>query len=226
MFFGLCNAPATFQVFVNHIFKDLINEELILLYLDDLMIFSEDDAQHESTSKCVFKILWENRLYLKLKKCEFNVESVTFLGHVLGNRELNVDPKKSSAVATWPALSDKKELRQFLSMGNWLRRFIPGYSRIVRLLTKLTGNNLWNWRLEEQHAFEEIRAKLSNPPTLALPTDDNPFRVKVDASGFATGGVLLQEQEGRWQPIVYLSQAMTDTEWNYEIYNKEMMAII
>ena len=142
MFFGLCNTPATFQVFINHIFKELINKELILLYLDDLMIFSEDDDQHESMTKRVFKILRKNRLYLKPEKCEFDVKSVTFLEHVLGNRELNMDPKKSSMVAAWPILSDKKELRQFLSMGNWLRRFVLRYSKIIRPLTKLTGNAL------------------------------------------------------------------------------------
>ena len=118
MFFGLCNTPAMFQAFVNHIFKDLIDKELILLYLNDLMIFSEDNAQHESTTRRVFEILWENRLYLKPEKCKFNVESVTFLGHVLRNGELNVDPKKSSVVTVWPTPSDKKELRQFLSIGN------------------------------------------------------------------------------------------------------------
>ena len=120
MFFGLCNAPATFQTFVNEIFRDLIGTGKVVIYLDDILIFSEDAEEHKRLVKQVFKILKDNKLYLKPSKCEFDVSTVKFLGYILGNGGVRMDPKKVDAVKDWPPPKNKNQLQQFLGLGNWL----------------------------------------------------------------------------------------------------------
>ena len=226
MFFGLCNAPATFQTFMNHIFHDLIAKGVVVVYLDDILIFSDDLEEHRRRIQQVFEILRTNHLFLKPQKCEFEVNRVKYLGHIIGNGEVRMDPKKTQAVKEWPAPQNVKELQQFLGLGNWLRRFVKGYSAIVKPLTSLTGKAEWKWEAEQQAAFEELKEKLTSPPVLAIPNEKDPFRVEADASDFATGGVLLQQQEGVWRIIAYRSEALSEAERNYEIYDKEMLAIV
>ena len=137
-----------------------------------------------------------------------------------------MDPKKIDAVHDWPAPRNVHELQQFLGLGNWLRRFVQGYSSIVKPLTSLTGKANWKWEAEQQAAFDELKTCLCNPPVLTIPDNDGAFRVEADASDFATGGVLLQNQEGKWRVIAYRSSTFSDAERNYEIYDKEMLAIV
>ena len=137
-----------------------------------------------------------------------------------------MDPKKIAAVKEWPVPRNLKELQQFLGLGNWLRRFIKDYSGIVKPLTSLTGKAEWNWTIDAQEAYEELKERLCNPPVLMIPNGEGPFRVEADASGFATGGVLLQKQEGKWHIVAYRSSTLSDAERNYEIYDKEMLAIV
>ncbi|KAL5512271.1 hypothetical protein ACEPAG_3556 [Sanghuangporus baumii] len=226
MFFGLCNAPATFQGFMNNIFRELIHEGVVIIYLDDILIFSNTLEEHRERTRRVFEILRKNKLFLKPQKCEFEVSTVKYLGHIIGNGEVRMDPKKTIAVQEWPVPKNVHELQQFLGLGNWLRRFVEGYSSVVKPLTSLTGKAEWKWGEEEQRAFEELKERLSSPPVLAIPNNDDPFRVEADASDFATGGVLLQKQEGKWKVIAYRSSTLLDAERNYEIYDKEMLAIV
>ncbi|KAL5497679.1 hypothetical protein ACEPAH_2610 [Sanghuangporus vaninii] len=137
-----------------------------------------------------------------------------------------MDPKKMIAVQEWPIPKNVHEVQQFLGLGNWLRRFVEGYSLVVKPLTSLTGKAEWRWGEEQQKAFEELKERLSSPPVLTIPNNDDPFRVEADASDFATGGVLLQKQEGKWKVIAYRSSTLLDAERNYEIYDKEMLAIV
>ena len=137
-----------------------------------------------------------------------------------------MDPKKVAAVQDWPPPKNVHELQQFLGLGNWLRRFVKGYSSIVKPLTTLTGKMDWRWNQEQQSAFERLKECLCNPPVLAIPDDKGQFRVEADASDFATGGVLLQQQAGKWRVGAYRSSTFSDAERNYEIYDKEMLAIV
>ncbi|KAL5498599.1 hypothetical protein ACEPAH_1953 [Sanghuangporus vaninii] len=226
MFFGLCNAPATFQGFMNDIFREMIHEGIVIIYLDDILIFSNDLEEHRKRTRRVFEILRQNGLFLKPQKCEFEVDTVKYLGHIIGNGEVKMDPKKVAAVQEWPVPRNVRELQQFLGLGNWLRRFVKDYSSVVKPLTSLTGKVEWKWGKEEQDAFEELKRRLSSPPVLAIPNAEDPFRVEADASDFATGGVLLQKQEGRWKVIAYRSSTFLEAERNYEIYDKEMLAIV
>ena len=118
MFFELCNAPATFQTFINEIFKDLIGTGKVVIYLDDILIFSKDAKEHKHLVKQVFKILKDNKLYLKPSKCEFNVSTVKFLRYILENGEVRMDPKKVNTVKDWPPPKNKNQLQQFLGLEN------------------------------------------------------------------------------------------------------------
>lgn len=145
MFFGLCNAPATFQAFVNEIFKELIHQDVIVIYLDNILIFSRELHTHREIVCEVMCILRKHRLFLKPQKCEFEVPTVKYLGHIIGNGEVRMDPKKIEALRDWLAPRNVHELQQFLGLGNWLRRFVQGYSSIVKPLTSLTGKVDWKW---------------------------------------------------------------------------------
>ena len=212
MFFGLCNAPATFQRFMNDIFRELILEGSVVIYLDDILIFSKDKEEHHRLVKRVFDVLQEHKLYLKPEKCEFDRDHVTYLGHIIGNGQIRMDPKNVKAVSDWPEPKNVKELQQFLGLGNWLRRFVKDYSAIVRPMTKLTGKVDWQWEGEQRQAFAELKQRLCNPPVLAIPNDEDPFRIETDASDYATGGVLLQKQEGLWKVVAYRSSTLHDAE--------------
>ncbi|KAL5524961.1 hypothetical protein ACEPAF_8830 [Sanghuangporus sanghuang] len=137
-----------------------------------------------------------------------------------------MDPKKMAAVQDWPVLKNVHELQQFLGLGNWLRRFVKDYSLVIKPLTTLMGKVEWKWGKDEQAAFKELKHRLSSPPMLAIPNNEDPFRVEADASDFATGGVLLQKQDGKWKVITYQSLTFLEAEQNYEIYNKEMLTIV
>ncbi|KAL5537298.1 hypothetical protein ACEPAF_1121 [Sanghuangporus sanghuang] len=137
-----------------------------------------------------------------------------------------MDPKKTAAVQDWPVLKNVHKLQQFLGLGNWLRHFVKDYSLVIKPLTTLMGKVEWKWGKEEKAAFEELKHRLSSPPVLAIPNNKDPFQVEADASDFATGGVLLQKQDGKWKVIAYWSSTFLDAERNYEIYDKEMLAIV
>ncbi|KAL5520967.1 hypothetical protein ACEPAF_2970 [Sanghuangporus sanghuang] len=137
-----------------------------------------------------------------------------------------MDLKKTTAVQEWPIPRNVHELQQFLGLGNWLQRFVKDYSSIVKPLTGLTGKVEWKWGEEEQRAFEELKSRLSSPSVLAIPNKEGPFQVEADASDFASGGVLLQRQDDKWKVIAYRSSTFLEAEHNYEIYDKEMLAIV
>ena len=137
-----------------------------------------------------------------------------------------MDPQKVAAVQEWPEPTNKKELQQFIGFVNYYRRFIKGFSGIAKPLHVLTGNTDWKWEEGEQKAFEQLKQAITNEPVLAVPTDDDQFRVEADSSNFANGAVLSQLINGKWRPIAYRSQALSPTERNYEIYDRELLAIV
>ena len=154
------------------------------------------------------------------KKCKFHQTKVDYLGVILSQNSVEADPTKIKGVANWPEPRDRREVRQFLGFCNFYRRFIPGFAKVAKPLTELTGKKEWKWRDEEKDAFNKLKSKMINPPILAIPDSKKKMRLETDASGYAIGGVLSQQQEDdSWKPIAYLSRAMNETERNYEIYN-------
>src|SRR3979490_3575358 len=226
MFFGLTNSPVTFQMMMNEIFHELINKGCISTYIDNIMIYLTDLEEHRSTVKRVLALLQEHDLYLKPEKCEFEKEKVEYLGLVVSEGKVEMDPVKVEGVSRWPVPKTKNELQQFLGFVNFYRRFIQGFANIAKPLHELTGNKAWNWGPEQLKSFQALKAAVTAAPILAFPTDEDLFRVEADSSDFASGAILLQMQEGIWKPVAYMSKVLNDVERNYDIHNKEMLAIM
>ncbi len=140
-----------------------------------------------------------------------------------------MDPVKVAAVAEWPQPREKKEVQSFLGFANFYRRFIEGFSQVARPLFDLTKKDaLFRWSPECDVAFEELKKRIVSAPVLVLPNDRQPFRIKSDSSNFASGGVLqqLSEDDGKWHPVAFLSKSLTPVERNYDVHDKELLAIV
>ena len=171
-------------------------------------------------------ILQKNRLYLKPEKCDFEQEVIEYLGLIISQNKIEVDPIKIAGIKEWPIPKNLKETQSFLGFCNFYRRFIKEYSHIIKPMTRLTGKMQWRWSDEQQKAFERLKEALCTAPCLKILDDIGKFRLEADASEGAVGAVLSQEQEGKMHPIAYFSKSLNDTERNYKIYDKEMLGIM
>ena len=229
MFFGLTNSLATFQTMMNDIFRELVAEGTVVVYIDDILIFTETVEEHREVTRQVLKLLEENQLYLKPDKCEFERTRVEYLGVIISHNSVEMDPAKIAGVAEWPVPSTKKEVQSFLGFTNFYRRFIRDFSHHARPLFDLTKNDVkWHWSAEEQSAFDTLKGLITSAPILASLDNTRPFRIEADSSDFATGAVLSQQSpdDGTWHPVAFLSKSLSAVERNYEIHDKEMLAII
>ncbi|XP_054818995.1 uncharacterized protein LOC129318287 [Prosopis cineraria] len=219
--FGLTNAPATFCTLMNKIFDPYL-DRFVVVYLDDIVVYSNTLEEHVEHLQIVFKTLRENELYVKKEKCSFAMEEVSFLGHVISHGCLKMDEKKVQAIKEWEPPTSVAELRSFLVLVNYYRRFIKCYSARAAPLTELLKKNkCWTWMEECQRAFEDLKAAVMEEPVLILPDFSKTFEVHTDASNFAIGGVLMQERH----PIAFESCKLNDTEKRYMVQEKEMTAI-
>jgi hypothetical protein len=228
MLFGLTNSPATFQALMNTIFADLVAAGKVAVYLDDILVYSTTPDEHRAITHDVLQRLLAHDLYLRPEKCEFAQEQIEYLGLIVGDGKVTMDPVKVDAITSWPAPRNLRDLRAFLGFANFYRRFIKDFAKLARPLNNLTKKDTaWDWGSPQKQAFQSLKDMFSNQPILAMWEPDRPTRLEVDASGYATGGVLLQKLEDNlWHPIAFRSQSMIDAERNYEIYDKEMLAII
>ncbi|RVW27175.1 Retrovirus-related Pol polyprotein from transposon 17.6 [Vitis vinifera] len=219
--FGLTNAPATFCTLMNKIFHPYL-DKFVVVYLDDIVIYSNTLKEHEHLRK-VFKILRQNELYVKKEKCSFAKEEVSFLGHRIRDGKLMMDNSKVKAIQEWDPPTKVPQLRSFLGLVNYYRRFIKGYSaRAAPLTDLLKKNKAWEWDERCQQAFEDLKKAVTEEPVLALPDHTKVFEVHTDASDFAIGGVLMQERH----PIAFESRKLNDAERRYTVQEKEMTAIV
>ena len=175
MFFGLTNSLATFQLFMNHIFKELILKDKVSVYINNILIYLMDIDEHQKVTEQVLQILQDNNLYLKPAKCEFEKEEVEYLRVIIGKGQIQMDPKKVKAIIEWPTPTEKKHVQSFLGFANFYRRFIKGYSGVTKPLTNLMGKVKWLWALECQEAFEEMKSRIASKPVLHMPIDNVPF---------------------------------------------------
>ncbi|CAN1260507.1 Transposon Ty3-I Gag-Pol polyprotein [Linum perenne] len=220
--FGLTNAPATFCTLMNQVFEEFL-DEFVVVYLDDIVIYSKTLEDHVTHLRKVFNALRENKLYVKKEKCEFAAKEVPFLGHIIGGGVLKMDGSKIKAIQDWEPPTKVPELRSFLGLTNYYRRFIKGYSTITTPLTDLLKKNkVWEWSEQCQEAFQKLKGAMSKEPVLALPDPTKPYEVQTDASDFAIGGVLMQEGH----PIAFESRKLNDTERRYTVQEKEMIAVV
>ena len=227
MFFGLANSPSTFSALINNIFKDLIVLGKVTVYLDNILIFTDDLNEHCTLVHEVLKRLKGCDLFCKPEKCEFEQPKVKYLGVLVSENCIEMDPVKVKGIAEWPTPQNASDVRKFRGFANFYRRFIKDFSAVCKPLDRLTGKAEWQWGEEEQAAFDELKRQFTESPVLRMYDPDHNTQVEVDASGFATGAVLSQEgEDGKWHPVVFHSESMSDAECNYEIYDKEMLAII
>ena len=228
MFFGMMNSPATFQRFMNDSFRDMITEGWLLIYMDNLLIFSPDTKTHEERTKRVLARIEELDLHLRLSKCQFAVPEVEYLGMIIRPNEIAMDPIKLDGIAAWPTPTKLKEVQSFLGFANYYRRFIPEYSSVARPLIDLTKkDHPWEWTPTCQKAFDDLKALFIKQPVLKIPDPSAPFAIATNASKFASGGILLQADEnGDWHPCSYLSNSFLPAERNYDVYDRELLTVI
>ena len=217
--FGLTNAPATFQAVMNRMFGHL--HKFCVVYLDDILIFSKTPEEHEEHLETVLRILERENLYAKLKKCDFNKAELLYLGHVLTRDGIKVDPAKISCITDWPTPKNVHEVRSFLGLANYFRKFVQAYSIRAAPLTKLTGKATpWKWTSECQDAFDGLKADLTSSPVLVSPDCSKHFEVVTDACGEGIGAVLMQS--GR--PVAYQSRKLVGAELRYTTTEQELLA--
>jgi hypothetical protein len=228
MFFGLCNSPATFQAMMDDIFGDMISECIIIVYMDDIFLFAPDEITLTENTKKVLARLRENDLFLKPTKCEFNKTKVEYLGMVIEEGKISMDPGKLKGIRDWPAPTTVKQTRGFLGFGNFYRRFIWHFSNLAKPLNNLLKKDQkFEWTDDCQQAFDELKKRFTEEPVLMMPDQTKPFQIETDASKYATGAVLTQlDANGDRHPISFISKTFSPAERNYEIYDRELLAII
>lgn len=227
--FGLCGGPATFQRIINTILADLL-DECCSAYIDDVIIYSSGTKEeHLNKVKEVACRLGNAGLKLDINKCEFAVTEIKYLGFVVKAGEgVTVDPAKVEAIREWETPKCTKEVRSFIGFSNFYREFIDHFATLADPLIKLTRNNTpWQWGEAEQQAFDHLKEYLIAGPLLLMFDETLETLVEADSSGFALGGVVSQvDSKGRLRPIGFFSRKLTATEVNYEIHDKELLAIV
>ncbi|KAJ1599434.1 hypothetical protein NDA14_001956 [Ustilago hordei] len=227
--FGLANAPAHFQSFINDIFRDIIGI-YVVVYLDDFLIFSDTEEAHVKHVTEVLTRLRSNRLFAKLSKCEFHTKTVEFLGYIIKLTGIEMDPEKVRTVKEWPMPESIHDIQRFLGFANFYRRFIAHFARIAKPLTALVKPierfKKFGLPEEAQQAFHKLIQAFTSAGVLQHFNYHLPTRLETDASDFAIAGVLKQEHEGRWHPVAFYSRKMSSAEKNYEIHDKELLAVV
>lgn len=225
--FGLANAPSSFQNYINDTLKGYL-DDFCTAYIDDILIFSQNCEEHQIHVKKVLSRLQKAGLQIDIKKCEFHVKSVKFLGLVITTEGIKMDPTKLQAIYNWPKPNNAKEISRFIGFINFYRRFIKNFGSIVMPLTDLMKKDIdFYWGADQDLAFSRIKKKFEEDVCLQHFDWDRPARLETDASDRGTGGVLLQPDDtGNWRPVAFFSRKMSPAEANYEIYDKELLAIV
>ena len=224
--FGLKNAPATFQRLMDLVLSGLQGKELFV-YMDDIVIYASSLQEHERKYNLLMDRLREANLKLQPDKCEFLKTEVTYLGHIISKDGIKPDPKKLEAVRQFPRPKTPKNIKQFLGLTGYYRRFIPNFSTLTKPLTNLLKNDVhFEWTSAQQNSFEALKEKLCEEPVLQYPDFSKPFILTTDASSIAVGGILSQGEINKDRPIAYASRTLTDNEIKYDTYEKEALAIV
>jgi hypothetical protein len=220
--FGLTGAPATFQGIMNHIFEKLLRHG-VLVFMDDILVYTATLDEHRKLLRQVLQILQDNQLLIKRTKCTFARSQIEYLGHVISGGGVATDPAKVEAVRTWPVPRNLKDIRGFLGLTGYYRKFIKNYGIISRPLTDmLKKNNQYQWTPGAATAFHTLQEALIHAPVLAVPDFSKQFIVETDACGVGIGAVLMQHDH----PIAYLSKALCPKNQALSTYEKECLAIL
>ncbi|GJT73013.1 reverse transcriptase domain-containing protein [Tanacetum coccineum] len=220
--FGLTNAPAIFMDLMNRVCKPYL-DKFVIVFIDDILIYSKSEEEHEVHLKTILDLLKKEKLYAKFSKCEFWLQEVQFLGHVVNRDGIHVDPSKVESVKNWKTPKSSTKIRSFLGLAGYYQRFIENFSKIAKPLTLLTQKNkAYVWGDKQDEAFQILKEKLCNAPVLALPDGPDDFVVYCDASKQGFGCVLMQ----RGKVIAYASRQLKKHEKNYTTHDLELGAVV
>ncbi|KAJ9525353.1 hypothetical protein QJQ45_003238 [Haematococcus lacustris] len=229
--FGLCNAPATFQRLMNDVLHDLL-DDCVLVYLDDILIFSRTPQEHLAHLRRVLDLLRKHKLYAKLSKCEFGMDQTSFLGHIVSASGIACDPAKVAAVQSWPIPTTVHDVRSFLGLANYYRRFVKDFSTIAAPLTTLTRadghdkQGVVAWGQAQQSAFDALKQALVSAPILIAPDPSQPYTLRCDASSIGIGAVLSQGTGSAERVVAYHSRKLLPAERNYPTHEQELLSLV
>jgi hypothetical protein len=228
MYFGLTNSPATFQTMMDKTFKEEIATGDVVIYMDDILIATSRSLNyHKHKVVLILGKLQAHDLFLKPEKCHFHKREVEYLGVIVGKGQVKMDPVKVQGLADWPTPTNLKELRSFLGFRNYYKDFINGYSCVARPLHELTKKSVqWHWNDQADHAFKTLKSAFTAYPVLKNPDPNKHYILDTDASQFAVGATLSQHFSDGVHPIAFFSKSLLPAERNYNIYDRELLAII
>jgi hypothetical protein len=193
MSFGLTNAVAYFMYMTNKVFMEYL-DKFVVVFIDDILVYSRNEEEHEGHLRLVLQKLRDHKLYAKLSKCEFWLKQVTFLGHVISNGGISVDPSKVQDVLSWKTPASVSDIRSFLGLAGYYQRFIEGLSRISKpMMELLEKDKEFKWASACESTFQELKKRLTTAPVLVMPNMEKPFSNYCNASGQGLGCVLMQD---------------------------------
>ncbi|GJT80535.1 putative reverse transcriptase domain-containing protein [Tanacetum coccineum] len=220
--FGLTNAPAVFIDLMNRVWKPYL-DKFVIVFIDDILIYSKSKQEHEEHLKLILELLKKEELYSKFSKCEFWIPKVQFLGHVIDSEGIHVDPAKIESIKDWTSPKSPTKIRQFLGLAGYYRRFIEEFSKIAKLMTKLTQKKVkFVWGDKQEATFQLLKQKLCSAPILVLPKGSEDFISYCDASKKGLGAVLMQREK----VISYASRQLKIHEKNYTTHDLELGAVV
>src|SRR5215212_3810604 len=224
--FRLTNVLATFQAVMQDILRPYL-DGFVLVYIDDILIFSKTKKDHFKHIHLVLNKLRENQLYAKPSKCNFLTDSIEYLGHIVTSEGIKVDPHKIKTIKKWPIPKNVSEIRSFLGITGYYRRFVEGYSKIAKPITDLLHKDTkFEWTTNCQQAYQTLKDKLISAPILKTYDPEVAIRITTDASDFAIGAVLEQQFDDKWYPIAFELRKLSKAKENYAVHEKEILAIV
>jgi hypothetical protein len=220
--FGLTNAPANFMCLMNNVLNKFL-DKLVLVFIDDILIYSKNREDHEEHLRLVLQVLREHQIYAKFSKCDFFQKQVHYLGHVISNEGIALDPNNIRSIMEWPTPKDLSDIKSFMGLAGYYRRFIKGFSKIDFPITALQKKGVkFTWTSKCEERFWELKYLLTHALVLKIVDPDNDFLVCTYACKEGLGGVLLQE--GR--VICYTSRKLNEHEINYMTHDLELASIV
>jgi hypothetical protein len=222
--FGLTNSPTTFMRLMDDVLRPF-NNSFVVVYLDDILIFNKMWEERMHHIHKVLSTLRQHKLYANLEKCSFGMNMVQYLGYIIDDHGVHVDPTKIQVICDWPSLTTLIKLQSFLGLANLYRRFMLGFSHISWVLSQVTKGGDWAkfmWGKENQLIFDDPKHCLYSTPVLSFPDLQQPFEIETDASDYAVGTVLTQHRH----LVAYHSEKISDTFHKYPTYDKEMYSIV
>jgi ribonuclease HI len=222
MSFGLTNAPAYFMYLMNKVFMEYL-DKFVVVFIDDILIFSKNEEEHDEHLCLVLQKLRENQLYANLNKCKFWLKEVSFLCHIISEGGISIDPSKVNDALSWKTPQNVSGIRSFLGLAGYYRRFIKGFSKISRPMTDLLAKGkTFEWTPRSEASFQELKKSLTTAPVLTMPNVERSFSIYCDASEQGLGCVLMQDG----QVVTYSSRQLRKHEEKYTTHDLELAAIV